>query len=223
MAIFDDSTEEGKKALGDLIKKAAKDAIDEAVETATEGLANKNKELLGELKKLKRNKDADPEEVTRLETELDTVRADLDKAKKDAKKLATDNEALGKQYKSESEFTQRLLVDNGLTEQLVAAGVAKEYLPAVKALLAGKVAVVTDGDNRAAKVGDKPLADFIKEWSQGDEGKHYISAPANSGGGAPGSNSPAGGGKKISRADFDQLGPQARMDHVKAGGTIVDN
>jgi hypothetical protein len=37
-------------------------------------------------------------------------------------------------------------------------------------------------------MGDKPLVDAVAEWASSDEGKHFISAPANSGGGAAGGN-----------------------------------
>ncbi|MES2637349.1 MAG: hypothetical protein V4605_08490, partial [Pseudomonadota bacterium] len=49
-----------------------------------------------------------------------------------------------------------------------------------------QVTVVTEGDKRITKVGDKLLNDHLKEWGATDEGKHFISAPNNSGGGSQG-------------------------------------
>jgi hypothetical protein len=65
-------------------------------------------------------------------------------------------------------------------------------LKAAKAMLAAQVNIVTEGDKRIAKVGDKLLADHLKEWSATDEGKHFVSADNNSGGGGHGSKGTEG-------------------------------
>jgi hypothetical protein len=61
-------------------------------------------------------------------------------------------------------------------------------MPAVKALLRSQTQLK---DNQAV-IGDKPLKDFMDEWATG-EGKVYIKAPDNSGGGAGGPGGGAGG------------------------------
>lgn len=55
-------------------------------------------------------------------------------------------------------------------------------MDAAKAMLRGQAAI-KDG---AAVIGDKPLADHVTEWAGTDQGKHFITAPANSGGGGQG-------------------------------------
>lgn len=45
---------------------------------------------------------------------------------------------------------------------------------------------------------------------------------ANGGGGNGGGGNNQGGAKQINRAAFDSLSPDARMEHVRAGGKVVD-
>lgn len=171
----------------DLESPEAKAAIKAAVEEATAALAAKNKELLGELKEARKGKTINPEDVEKLESRIEELTGQLSEAQKTAKKATTDAEKATKALADAEGFTQRLLVDNGLTDALTKAGVSNPvHLKAAKALLNGQVQIVADGDNKVAKVGDKALADFIGEWAKGDEGKFFVAAPNNSGGGATG-------------------------------------
>ena len=139
----------------EISEEELKAKIDEAIESATGGLAKKNQELLAELKEARKGKAIDPAEIDRLQSKIDALEADLGtaaKAKKDQEKaLKLAQDALA----SESGFTQKLLLDNGLTDALVKAGVAAQYLPAVKAMLGTQAKVVVDGDSRKAVIGDK--------------------------------------------------------------------
>jgi len=169
----------------DVNSQEFKDAVQVAVDSATEGLARKNSELLGEVKKLKRGAEIDPAEVTALENQIDALKADLTKAQKEAKTFASKADEFGKALESESGFTRSLLIEQGLTAELVNAGVKNPaHLKAALAMLKGDAQVVQDGDKRVAKIGDKSLKDYVKAWAAGDDGKHFITADQNSGGGA---------------------------------------
>lgn len=173
-----------------------KAAIKAAVEEATAALASKNKELLGELKEARKGKTINPEDVEKLESRIEELTGQLSEAQKTAKKASTDAEKAAKALADAEGFTQRLLVDNGLNDALAKAGVTNPvHLKAVKSMLASQVQVVAEGDTRVAKVGDKALGDFVNEWAKGDEGKFFVAAPNNSGGGANGSG---GGSNKPS-------------------------
>lgn len=167
--------------------------LDERIAAAVAPLNAHNKKLLGELKTAKKGAEIDPAEVERLETELATVTQQLADATKAAKTAATAAEKSAADLASERGFNERLLVDNGLNAALLEAGVQNPaHLKGAAALIRGnKVEVLIEGENRVAKIGGKPLADFVKEWSQSDDGKAYVSAPGNGGGNAPGS-----GGKR---------------------------
>ena len=191
-------------------KAALKAAVDDAVESATAGLATKNRELLSELKEARKGRQIEPAHVEALEAKIETLTADLTAANKAAKDSAKAAETAQKALESESGFSQRLLVDNGLSGALALHGVTDPfYQKGALALLRGQVQVVVDGDTRIAKIGDKPLDDAVKAWVGSDEGKRYAMAPMNSGGGANG-----GGGS--SHADIMKLPPVERMNAARA-------
>lgn len=204
----------------EISEEELKAKIDEAIESATGGLAKKNQELLAELKEARKGKAIDPAEIDRLQSKIDALEADLGtaaKAKKDQEKaLKLAQDALA----SESGFTQKLLLDNGLTDALVKAGVAAQYLPAVKAMLGAQAKIVVEGDNRKAVIGDKDLADFISGWATSDEGKHYVAAPVNGGGGGSGGSGGSSGQKIWTRERFDAASHFERSEFAKAGGKV---
>ncbi len=176
--------------------------VDEAVATATEGLKNHNKQLLADLKRNERNgKSVDPAEVERLEAALEKSQADNATLQKQYKDLSKNFEEKSNALDSESKYTRQLLIQNGLTAELSKAGVTNPtHLKAVQAMLKENVQIVVEGDARIAKIGDKALSDYVKEWAAGDEGKHFVQAPANSGGGATGGN---GGGAASIKGRID--------------------
>ena len=194
--------------------------ISEAIEAATGGLVKKNQELLTELKEARKGRAIDPAELDKLQAKIDALEADLGTAHKTKKeqekalKLAQDALA------SESGFTQKLLLDNGLTEALVKAGVATPMLPAVKAMLGSQAKVIVDGDARKAVIGDKDLTEFVSAWATTDEGKHFIAAPANGGGGASGGAGNGSGAKVWTREKFDAASHFERSEFAKAGGKV---
>jgi hypothetical protein len=206
----------------DLNAPEVQDAIKAAVEAATKPLIEKRDELLGEVKKLRKDSAIKPEDFERVEAERDEFKAQLDKANRDLKAAINTAEKATKALADEQGFTARLLADNGLSDALVKAGVSNPaHLKAVKAMLAGQVQIVAEGDTRVAKVGDKPLADFVTEWAKSDEGKHFVSAAQNNGGGAHG-GAGQGGAKTMTRSAFDALAPADKAAFSKGGGTLTD-
>jgi len=189
------------------------EAIKAAVEEATNALVAKNRELLGEVKKLKRGPEIDQKVVDDLEAQIDKLQADLSEAQKQSKEAAKQLDTVNKQLESESGFTQKLLIDNGLLETLAKNGVTNPiHQKAAAAMLRGNLAIVADGDKRVVKAGEKLLDEYIKEWAGGDEGKHFVSAPLNSGAGAPGSN-----GK--GSPNLSKLSPVERITAARAAKT----
>ena len=193
------------------VKAAIKEAAEAAAEEATTGLVAKNTELLGKIKKLQKDATIDPAEHAALQQELsetETKLAEANKALKIATKAAEDSKKL---YDTEAGVAHNLLVDNGLSSALIENGVKNAtYLKAAIALMKGQVKLEADGDNRVAKVGDKTLADHVKEWAGTDEGKAFIEAPGNAGGGAPGG---APGGE--TKGKFEDIkDPAARLSAI---------
>lgn len=185
-----------------------------------------NKGLKADLTKakneLRKGQEIDPNEFASLQTENETLKGKLATLDKDFKKVTGERDTLAKTLETESKITIEMQRDADLTSGLASINVTNPInLKAAKALLAAQVAVVTEGEKRITKVGDKALADHLKEWAATEEGKHFISAPNNNGGSAPGGGgNPAG--KTMNRAQFDALDQGSRAAFAKEGGKVVD-
>lgn len=167
-----------------------------------------NKALGADLKKakadLRKGQEIDPTEFAALQTENETLKGNLAKATKDLTAITGERDKAVKTLETETSITLGMQRDRDLTEALAAINVTNPHnLKAAKAILSAQVTIVTEGDKRITKVGDKPLADYLKsEWSVSDEGKNFVSPPNNSGGGSQGGGgNPAG--KTMARAQFD--------------------
>lgn len=209
----------------DLSSQEVKDAIEAAVNKATEGLVAKRDELLGEVRKLKQGRTINPEDVTKLEDQIDALKGQVDEANKAAKKAA-DSEAKALKAKDDADgAVSKLLVDNGLSDALTKVNVTNPALiKAAKAMLAGQVQIVDDAGNKVARVGDKALADYITEWAGSDEGKHFVTAHDANGGGAQGNRNSGGAAPKtMTREAFNALAPAAQSKFSIEGGSLTDS
>ncbi len=158
------------------------------LEAAIEVLSAKNNQLLGEVKVAKakaKGAEIDPAEYAALQNENETLKSELNKATKDSTKTI---EALQTSLSEKDGALQSYLIDNGLNDAMLKAGIKPEFMSAAKAMLKANTKVTAENGQYSALMGDKPLYDAITEWAASDEGKHFVSAPANSGGGATGGN-----------------------------------
>jgi hypothetical protein len=160
---------------------------------------------LGEVKVAKakaKGADIDPEEHARLQQTVEELQSKFDSVTKLSK---TEMEKLTNALKEKDGALQQHLIDGGLSDALAKAKVKPELMDAAKALLRGQAAIKAEGGAYQALMGDKPLHDAVTEWASGEQGKHFVLADANSGGGATGGgaapNKPKGnlGGDKNER------------------------
>lgn len=178
--------------------KAAADAARTELSDSIAKLEENNARLTAQLRDLRKGQgDTVPlEKYQALEDQLTETKGHLTKAQKDlttaTDKFTANEKALTEKLNGEKGFTTRLLKDNGLTEQLVKAGVDAKYLPAVRALLKDRVQIVEEGEDRKAVADGKALDAFITDWKGTDEGKSFITATPSSGTGAAGSQQQQG-------------------------------
>lgn len=208
-------------------KTFTKAELDAAIAESKEAQDAKNKELLDELKKVKadlrKSKDIDPADLTAAEERAEKAEAKAKELEKAVGTLTKERDAAVKKFETETGFTSKLLVQDGLKSALIANGVKDEdFIDSLSAKFASGATVKIDGETRTALIGDKPLADAIKEWAGTDAGKKFVAAPANGGGGAPGSAGNGGGGKTMTRSAFDALDAAGKMSFSKDGGKVVD-
>lgn len=195
-------------------KKALDDAVKAAVDAEVSGLKAKNAELTSELREARKGKTIDPVELERLQEKLDTITAERDTALKTASASAKDMEKFKKAAEDATGKVQSLASSVQLKDALGAANVAKQFVPAVEAMLKPLTTVREVDGALVAYVGDKTLSDHVKLWAQGDDGKHFIAAGANGGGGSAGDGGAKGGSKTMSRTAFDALDPTAQRNAV---------
>ena len=199
--------------------------IEEITASATEALSAKNKELLGEVKTLKakaKGADIDPVEHAALQNQVEDLTDKLNKSEKTSK---VETEKLTRSLAEKDGALNKYLIDAGLTDALAKAGVSPPMLDAVKALHQSKASINAKDGAYEALIDGKPLAEFVTSWAQSDQGKHFVTAQQNSGGGAQG-----GGGKSnaktMTRTEYDNraiAGDQSLAGFFSDGGTVVDS
>ncbi|WP_336802465.1 hypothetical protein [Kaistia sp. MMO-174] len=129
-----------------------------------------------------------------------------------------------KQIGERDGYIDRTLIDGGLKDALLDIGVNPDLLDGALASLRGSVKVQrTDTGDRKAIVetdlGEVAIGDFVRDWS-GGKGKAYLGKP--SGPEAKGGNH-RGGGKTMTRADFDRLDPASQSKAMTVDKiTLVD-
>lgn len=219
---YDKNDPETKAAL----KAAVEAALEEAAadhEADVVGLKKKNRDLIQDLKDARAGKggDVDTAEVDRVEAELGTAKKALKASEKALADAISERDEFKAAAETESGVTRKLLTENGLTSELGKVNVKSELLPAVVALLKGKVEIKEVNGERKAFVDGKPLGEFVKTWSESDEGKHYVAAPNNGGGAGPKlPGNPQGGDKKLSEMSLEERTALAKDDPVKLAGLI---
>jgi DNA repair exonuclease SbcCD ATPase subunit len=162
----------------------------EASERANQGL----KADLAKAKAKAKGAEIDPEAHAALQTQVEELQGKLEKVTKDSTKQI---EKLTQQLTEKDGAVSKYLIDSQLTDQLAKAGVKPEFMDAAKALLKSQAAIKAENGEYTALIGDKAISEAIKEWASGDQGKHFIAAPDNTGGGAKGGN---GGGTVTKKA-----------------------
>lgn len=184
--------------------------LDAAIEKAVGPIKSKLDEVMTEAKdakrKLREASEIKPEDLSAAEDRAEKAEAKLKELEKAAKDATTAKEKAEKALEAESGFTSKLLIQDGIKSALLANGVKDEdFLDTLAAKFSSGASVVVEGDARKAMIGDKAVADAIKEWAASDAGKKFVAAPNNSGGGAPGSSGGPAGGKFITAAEHQAI------------------
>ena len=169
----------------------------EAVNNLANGLLSKKTELEEKLSKAKGSLSAEEsaqEKLTLLEANIERDRLESKEnyqgaltLKEQEYKASLDKLTNGNDEKDT--LIHKLLVDNGLTAELVKLGVNKELMPLIQQGFSAQATII-DGQ---AMIGEKSLSDHMKEWGETAQGKASRVATSNSGGdGLGGGDTPAG-------------------------------
>lgn len=219
---IDTDTDEGKAELQKLI------------DAETKGLKDKTAELLGSLKKLKEDMKASQDRLDEIQREKEEAEEAAASKKGDVEKIKEtltakhqkEIEKLNTELTDKSGKLHKLVVDQGLTDALVKAGIAPQYMDAARALIKSttKAEISEKDGNAIAQIDGKELTEFVTSWAQGDSGKHFVAAGNNGGGGSNGSNggSKGAGAKTMKRSEFEALPPADKVTFSKDGGKLTD-
>ena len=182
------------------IDLSAPDAIDQ-INALAGGLINKKTELEEKLSKTKSMANENQSAVEKLAAlEALQEQKELEAKQNYDEALSLNSDKYTKQINELSEkvglFEQKernMLIGTSLSEALTEARVnplhseyVSSYFKQQAQLVEGKVLI-----------GDKPLSEAIKEWSETDHGKAVRLAPENSGGNSTGSTQVSGSGNKM--------------------------
>lgn len=214
------------------VDEVLEEHVQAAVESETTKLRKNNERLTKQLKDARAGQGAG--DTSELEEKIETLEQENTQLKKQTEKLQKaydkDTKQLTEKLESERSSNHTMLVDNGLAAQLDKANIAPAYKRAAQRLLRDQVQVVEEnGERKAVATVDADgkrqtvsLDEFVQQWAQSDEGKAFVKAPANSGGGAEGNNGTSSTGKTVPRSQFDQMNDADRMAFVKDGGKVVN-
>ncbi|WP_024352500.1 hypothetical protein [Brevundimonas naejangsanensis] len=179
--------------------------------------------------RLKRDAKADRDALKELKDRLDAAEAEKQQAEeekatkdKDVEGLRTQLETKhGRELKAATDRAEKaerqvekLVIDNGLSAALDEARVKPELKRAAAALLREGVELKDDDGEPVAYKGGLPLAEAIKLWAEGDEGKPFVLA-GNNGGGAPGGKGAHSGPNPWKQGPTFNLTDQDRIEREK--------
>lgn len=126
---------------------------------------------------------------------------------------------LQEQLQQKDELVNVHVKSNTLQKAMVEAGIGKQYMPAVEAMMREKIKI----EGTDVYLNEKPVSEALKEWANSDDGKHYVAASSNTGGGTYEAGKPNGAGKReMKRADFTALDPSKQMELAKGGVQLID-
>ena len=214
-----------------MAKQFTQEELDAAIAKEVTGLKSANADLLSDLSDLKKAfapfKGLDAAEIkaalkTAKQAEEDKLKAEgeyeklLEQATKQHEKDRAKWEADRDEWAKDRD---KSIKGRAVREALKEAKIADPYVETMTPFLESKIAIVGDGDKRAAMIGEKTPAEFLVEYAGTDAGKHYVAAAGNTGGGAGGSGDPGTGDKNpFSAKHFDMTKQMAiqKADPAKA-------
>lgn len=150
--------------------------------------------------RLKKDAKADRDALKDMQGRLDAIEAEKEQAEADKAKASGDVEAVRTQLETKhgrelkvatdraekaERQVEKLVIDNGLAAALDEARIKPELKRAAAAMLREGVELKDDDGEPVAYKAGLPLAEAIKLWAEGDDGKPFVLA-GNSGGGALG-------------------------------------
>lgn len=188
------------------VDKAVKDAIAAARaewETETQGLKDKNRELLGKLREASGVK---PEDLAAAESRADQAEAKIKELEKQVGALTKERDTATKNLEAVYSAASESAIDLAVQAGVSALKVLPEIADGFAALHRGNFTVeMVDGKPVVKSKDGKTPDEYFKAVGADEKTKAWVAAPNNSGGGAPGGAGSGGSSKVISAADHQAI------------------
>ena len=199
------------------------------------------------IKKLERRTEAmagkSPEEIEKSLADIEELKKEVEQHKNllaEKEKMiesqgaenSTKLKALQDELEMERLAVERLVLDAGVTSELVNANAKSSLIGAAKALIKEKgiLRIEKEGtarravavESREGKEVKRELSDWMKEFLASDEGKEFVSAKPNSGSGAQDGRTGNGEEREgLSSESFWAMPAKERAAYMSKGGTIL--
>lgn len=197
----------------DSIKKELEEKDNQLKDITEQFNAVKSKadELLGETKKNKEKLREREEMLKKYEQQNpDNYKQLLDSSEKERKQLSEQLENLKSQVSSEKLRAESMKLASEMADG-ANAEILSEFIVKRMAYADDGVKVLDVNGNMTVS----SLSDLKNEFLKNDKFKALLRGTSANGGGASGSGSRAAGKQELTRAQFDELSPQDKMDFIK--------
>jgi chromosome segregation ATPase len=222
--LFEEVSEggEGEGAASDAPSVDELQAQIESLTNERDSMKSKMDELLGEAKRAKSQR-REAEEAARLAAEEKAKKAgdfeQLHKSSEEARaKLQQELEDLRNGIANEKRSNEAMRIAGGLAE-----GANAEIL---SRFIAERLKYTDEGIKVLDESGQLTVStveDLTNEFRNNAKFSALLKGNQSSGGSATGGNSSGAAGKTMTRADFDNLSAEKRMEFIKSGGKTVDH
>lgn len=214
---FDPKDLETIAAIKAAVESAAEDIRAEA-EAEAERLRNKNKELLGKLRKAG---DVTPEQVQEAEQRAEAAEQRAADLEKTLRTTTTERDSFKANWEKAEGAGKTFAQEAELSNAIATGRVIPELVPAFKALISQQAKTELVDGKYVVQIGDKSAADYVKGLLESDDGKHFRLAHDNSGGGTPGGGGGGEKGKTVTQAQLEAMPPKARSEFFASGGALA--
>lgn len=186
-----------------------------------EQMANYDRDIKVMKAKLREKEGANPEDLARLEQDLEAEKAARQKAEADLKKASKELEGERTARTELEGHVNKSLAETEVRRELAGLKLSGDKLEELVEGYIPRVTVKNEKGGRSAFIGEKSVKDYFSEWAASPRGKAFIEAPVSQGSGAQGGDG-AVSSKQMSRSAFDALEPAAKMEFAKSGGKLTD-
>lgn len=177
-----------------------KSEFEKKISETTSTLDKTNKDLLDEVKKLKK-KVKDKESFTvdgynELKNKVEKMKKEQTEGGSELEKqMRIIREQMDEESKKNKDEIEKLkaknkksLIKGELAKALAGIKVKPSLLDAAEKIIKNDISVIEEDGEQVARIGGKTITEHVKAWAETEEGKNFVLAPSNAGGDSTGND-----------------------------------